>query len=226
MNIEAAQLVFAIIVTIGAIVWLIALQFTIAAFQLKRATPGSADALDFTDKPPRSWYFGSAEVDGEPGVLSRKAAHVLARESSLSLGSLKVLEQTDRRVRFERIGQYSSHQTQGLWFSRGLFQFNPSGPGRTRIDYAIELREMRGLLIGGLIFLFLGLLVLVVGGWFMYVYVVTSPDPALRWQTIQALQMFHFLWPPFLFGSLYRYGKRNTLTRFEALVHNLPYFES
>src|SRR5262249_33300367 len=44
------------------------------------------------------------------------------------------------------------------------------------------------------------------------------------WQTFQMAQAVHFLWPPFLFGALYRQGRR-AAAQFEALAHNLPYYE-
>jgi len=38
------------------------------------------------------------------------------------------------------------------------------------------------------------------------------------------LQVVHFLWPPFLFGGLYRRGRSAVREAFEVMIHNLPYY--
>jgi hypothetical protein len=75
----------------------------------------------------------------------------------------------------------------------------------------------------GALFQIVGLVAIVGGCWLMFTYVVASPNPDVRWQTFQMLQVGHFLWPPFLFGALYRRGRRETAAQFEALAGNLPY---
>jgi hypothetical protein len=70
----------------------------------------------------------------------------------------------------------------------------------------------------------LGLIALAVGGWAVFTYVASSPEPAVRWQTVQMVHVVHFLWPPFLFGALYRRGMQGVAAQFEALAHNLPYY--
>ena len=46
---------------------------------------------------------------------------------------------------------------------------------------------------------------------------------ALDWQTFQMLQAIHFLWPPFLFGYLYRKWWSAAGAALETMVHNLPH---
>ena len=79
------------------------------------------------------------------------------------------------------------------------------------------------MLVGGAAVLMLGLIALVVGFLVMQTYVISSPNPAVRGQVFQMCQVVHFLWPPFLFGGLYR--KKFSVVRagFDTLVHNLPY---
>ena len=50
----------------------------------------------------------------------------------------------------------------------------------------------------------LGLAAILIGFWLIGTYVVPNPNPAIRGQTFQMLQVVHFLWPPFLFGWLHR----------------------
>jgi hypothetical protein len=99
----------------------------------------------------------------------------------------------------------------------------PTGSGRTRIDWVAEVTTLRWLLKVGVVFQLIGLIALVVGSWALFTYVASSPHPGLRWQAFQMLQIAHLLWPPFLFGSLYRWGRSAVRAQFDALVHNLPF---
>ena len=114
----------------------------------------------------------------------------------------------------------------GGWYRQGRLMFEPLGADRTRIDYAIEVSPARWLLVLGWLFQASGLIALIVGCWLVYTFCVSSPRPELRWQTIQMVQAAHFLWPPFLFATLYRQRRKWVLTSFEALVQNLPYAEA
>ena len=69
----------------------------------------------------------------------------------------------------------------------------------------------------------LGLAALVGVPWLMFALVLPSPNPSVRGQCLQAAQMAHFLWPPFLLAFLARQPGRMFRARMEALVHNLPY---
>ena len=42
-------------------------------------------------------------------------------------------------------------------------------------------------------------------------------------QAVQMAQVVHFLWPPFLFGGLYRQRRRVAEEGFDRLLHNLPF---
>ena len=79
--------------------------------------------------------------------------------------------------------------------------------------------------MGAAIFLVLGVIALVTGFVLVNTLVVPNRDPAVRGQTLQMLQVGHFLWPPFLFGGLYRRQYTAVRARFDTLIHNLPYYE-
>ena len=97
--------------------------------------------------------------------------------------------------------------------------------GRTQIDYALDVPHGKALLLGGAIFQILGLAAISAGFWLLNAYVADAADPAVRVQAIQMVQVFHFLWPPFLFGVLKR--KRHGALRkaFDTFVRNLPFCE-
>jgi hypothetical protein len=94
---------------------------------------------------------------------------------------------------------------------------------RSAVDWTVEISRTRWLLALGRVFLLLGLAALGVGFWLIRTYVVPNADPAVRGQTFQMLQAVHFLWPPFLFGGLYRFQHHAIRAAMDTFVHNLPY---
>jgi hypothetical protein len=217
MAIDTAELVLAVITGVGFAVWIIGLRFVLAS----RPRDSTTDLQTFSPEDGYDrWLHGSVEVEGEPHSLARKAASLLIKDSS---GPIKILALTDDRVQFERVGPSGLHQAGGNWFGRGEFRFLPLGHNRTRVEYAIEWAAPSGFLWAACIIQAVGLIGLIAGCWLIYTFVVFSPNPAIRWQTVQMAQVVHFLWPPFLFAGLYRRGRREVKAKFEALTNNLPY---
>jgi hypothetical protein len=62
-------------------------------------------------------------------------------------------------------------------------------------------------------------------GVLLFLFVVRAAHPAVRWQTIQMIQVVHLLWPPFLFLALYRRLKSGAMAQMDAFVHNLPHYQ-
>ena len=108
--------------------------------------------------------------------------------------------------------------------SAAALRFARVPQGRTRIDYSVETVFGRGLLWSGAIFQLLGLAAMLIGFWLVNTYVVPNPHPAIRGQTLQMLQVVHFLWPPFLFGWLHRLRYRVVQNAFDTLIGNMAYF--
>jgi hypothetical protein len=223
MDPETAGVVLAAITTVGALVWLAGLRFLITSARAQpREAPDSGEVVRDGEQP-EGWLCGSAEVAGDAGELAARAAALLAKSNLLTFGPVKILEKTDENVRFERVGEGVANQPPGQWFRRGELRFTLVRAGRTRVTWAIEPANVRWLLWLAWGFQVGGLLVLVGGCWGLATYVASSPDPAIRWQTVQMAQAVHFLWPPFLFGGLYRVGAHRVAAQFDALAHNLPY---
>jgi hypothetical protein len=216
MDNETAHTVLGAIAAVGAVVWFVGLQFLYSAARKARAEQPDGDGR-------QGWLTGSAEVDGDARALASRAASILAKGSQYLLSPVKIVEKTDDLVRFERIGEGKLPAAQ--WFRVGELRFVPLGSGRTRVEWGVEPIYLRGLLIVGSIFLTLGLVALAAGYWLLDIYIASSPIPAVRWQVLQMLQAVHFLWPPFLFGALYRRGNWAVAAQFDALAHNLPYHE-
>jgi len=179
--------------------------------------------LTFGEPAAAHGLIGGTEVDGQPRQLAVRAATVLAQGSQSSFGSVKIVEKTDDRIVFERAETGIGRQSAGRWFRRAELRFTAVSPARTRVEWLVEPANLRWLLQLGIFFQIAGLLALVFGCAFIHTYVASSPDPAVRWQTLQMLQAVHFLWPPFLFGGLYRKGLRAAPDQLGALANNLPY---
>jgi hypothetical protein len=226
MDPEIASVVLAAITTAGTVVWFVGLWFLIASGRGRQPgeQPDAAEVVGVAECP-EGWLCGSADLEGEARTLAARAAAVLAGSTLLTFGPVKILEKTDDHIRFERVGADLANQPPGQWFRRGELRFAPLRSGRTHVAWAVEPANVRWLLWLGGLFQVLGLVALVVGCWALATFVAWSPDPAVRWQTVQMVQAVHFLWPPFLFGALYRRGSRSVAAQFEALVQNLPYHD-
>ncbi len=221
MDQQAAEFVLAGITAVGTVVWVTALRFLIVSARTRPA--GSAgDEGGPADEWPTGWLSGGAEVDGDAAELSTRAAALLAKGAALPGASLKIVEKADRLIRFEGTGVGRGSRSQG-WSLRGELRFAPAAGGRTRVAWGAEPVRMRWLLWLGAAFLAAGLVALVALCSLLGTLVVSSPNPAVRWQVFQMVQAFHFVWPPFLFGGLYRLGRRGMASQLEAFVHNLPY---
>jgi hypothetical protein len=224
MDPETAQTVLFAIAAVGFVAWIVGLQFLIASSRVRPAGSQQADGtLGLTDETLRGWYAGSTEVEGDASALASRAASILAKGGA---GPVKIVEKTNDRLRFERVVTTGrTDYAAGPQYRQGELRFTPLGSGRTRIDWAVEPPGLKVLLWLGGAFLAVGLIVLVAISSLLYSLVVRSPNPAVRWQTFQMFQAVHFLWPPFLFGGLYRVATRRGAAHFEALVSNLPYHE-
>ena len=216
MDPETGQLVVVAITSVGALVWLTALATMLRASRDGGVTSvKAAERFEIDGQFPAGTIVGEAEVEGQPEELSTKLAGLLARDGMGPGCPVKIVARDRREVTFEPAGSSM------IGFRGGRIRLTPSG-ARTRIDYAIRTSP-RGYLIGGWMALGLGLVALIAAPSLVYFYVLPSPNPNVRAQSIQVCQMAHFLWPPFLFAHLSRQPGRMIRGRMESLVHNLPY---
>jgi len=228
MSFETAELTLHVIAAFGAIVWLCGLGFLMASARSRIPLAGDdlQDRLDFSEEAPGRMLRGFAELDGDATRLASRAASLLATGTAGSLGTVKILERTEEKIRFERVRPFAPGEGQLGSFRRGELRFRELSSGRTRAEYAVEVSRPAWLLWLGVAFLALGLLGLSIGFWAIGTYVVPNQNPAVRWQVFQMLQTCHFLWPPFLLGALYRRGGRWVRQTFDVLLHNLTHLDA
>jgi hypothetical protein len=219
MDPQTAHLIVNIIAPIALVVWLAGLRFLLASAREPRV-----DTESNADEAMKALPIqGTVEVDGEPETLASRAASLLAKGIPGQIGPLPIVSRTADAVVFE-----GNKATLGLerYVRQGAIHFEPLDQGRTRIDFAMDFTRGKGLLWGGMIFQLLGLAAIVVCFWVMNAYVADSPNPAIRAQAVQILQVSHFLWPPFLFGNLYRKRYEGLQSALEMFLRNLPHYES
>jgi hypothetical protein len=228
MEPQTAEMILYAITAVAGVAWVIGMQFVVRSFRLSQGgeLPEAARADDVSTSPPSpppGLIAGSVELDGSPAELSRKAAAALAAQPSGSQELLKILKREDDQVTFQGTGYSSFGQPVPSRIGYGQLRFTAVGRQRTMVDYAVSAAGGRWLLRTAAGFVVLGLAAIVAGFWLMQSYVIPSVVPGVRPQVVQMLQVSHFLWPQFLCAGLFRAARRGVRTRFEALVHNLPY---
>ena len=226
MDETTARIILYAITAAGVVVWFAGLRFVNAACRVRRVARNStAERFELTAPPAENLVFGSVELQGEPATLLPKLTSILVKENAGPVGQLKITQQTENLVAFEGTGPEAADGQSGQYVRRGQLRFSRLADRRTCVDYAVEVCGGRGLLLGAVALLILGVTALVVGFVVINTYVVPHQDPNVRGQTFQMLQVVHFLWPPFLLGARYRRRYSTVQARFDTLIHNLPYYE-
>ena len=135
----------------------------------------------------------------------------------------EITERSAERVVVQKTGPLVCNQSAGMYFSEAVITFEDLRNNMVRVSYLLDYERLSGRLRTvalGIIF-GIGLPVMVAVGSIMWLYVVPSHDPAVRWQVFQTLQIAHALWPPFLIIGLYSLGRRQSKTYFSKLLSTL-----
>lgn len=176
-------MVVAGILMIGGVVWV----FGFRSFMRMLATPATEESE--TEIPGRG-------VDDVRKAILRAAAGPQTR----------IIEKTENTVHLESELAQGSRRTRRVGVS-AAFIIDKTSSGvtlKTLIDFK-RLRTTQCVLSG--VMVLLGLVAISAAGIVMWMFVVDSPKPAVRWQAFQAFQIMHFLWPPFLFSGIHRRGR-------------------
>jgi hypothetical protein len=218
MTSAVAEMVLYAITAVSVLVWVEGLRFLVATIRTGRK---GAEEFSKLDEPaPANIIYGTAEVAGNAGELSQKAAGLLAAKS------VKIFERTDEMIDFETPSEAMPGQNVMMPSVHGQMRFTPVSAQSTRVDYAIAKPHMKIMLILGFGCLGMGFAAIVGGFMAIYFLVVPSQFEAMRWQTLQMMQVAHFLWPPFLFGGLYRKSVSIIKVQFDTFIQNLPFLKA
>lgn len=217
MDTDTTRLVYASIMAIGVFVWLWSL---IKALRLGKAT-GLADRVSFDEDSEFDTETGEVAVHGEPESLSKALVRTLRQPGVGIFGALfKVTERTANRVSLKKTGPIICNQPTGLYFTEAELNFEPTGKGVVRVSYCLGYARLVRLLrkVALSIILGIGLPLTVIIGSLIWLFVVQSDDPKVRWQVFQTIQIGHALWPPFLFMWFYSVGRRQSKNFVENLI--------
>lgn len=224
MDEQTAQVVLCTIAAAATVAWVAGLRFLLRSAAVELAS-GQTTTHGFGDEMTSNHRIvDAAEVASSVGGLSSRAATVMVSDPA-RFGTVRISHCTDVSLRFRMGSRLGATSPAALCLRGGELRFVEFEPGRTRIEYTIEVSPGRGLLWGGGVFLILGAISIVVGYWAIQTWVIPNPQPGVRWQTLQMFQVAHCLWPPFLFGGILRMQRRAARDAFDVLVHNLPYYE-
>lgn len=245
MPVEAAQIVFAVIFTIATLVWAVSLRKAARLGRLNQSNPWanvanpSSPAWDNANtRSGNPWAVDSLQpvadtqqVTGQQTVQGQAADVSAAIAEKVSLvgvpgrfsGLFEVIEQNRDRVSVRKTGSLVCNQPTGLYFSEADFELKQIGNGTTEVQYTLGFERLgRGLRrIALAIILVLGLPALLILSAVLWVFVVNSDNPIIRWQVIQGLQVVHVLWPPFLLLWFYGAGKKHSRTYVSNLLRSI-----
>jgi hypothetical protein len=215
MDTATAEMVLYGMTAIAVAVWVGGLQFLVAT--VRREKKGVEESSKFGEPAPANLIYGSAEVEGNAAELSHRAATLLAAKSA------RIFQCTDESIDFETTNDYFPRQKFNIPVMHGQLRFTPLSVQTTRVDYAIAKPRIPILLIWAFAVQALGFVAIITGFLVLYFLAVPNQNPGVRWQTVQMVQVIHFLWPPFLLGFLHRKIIAVIKTQFDAFIHNLPF---
>jgi hypothetical protein len=226
MDQQTATLIFFAIMAVGFLVWLWSLQKALALGRRKVE-------IDWRMLPEEQAKAGDVEtgartVRGEPEALSQALARSLTQLGAGGFAPLfEITERTANRIALKKTGPLVCNQPAGMWFSEAEINFDYLGNDTTRVSYVLGfdrlVKRVRAIVLS--IILGIGLPIMIIVGALIWILVLPSPAPAVRWQVLQTMQIAHALWPPFLFLGLLSAGRRHAKTYFSNLLSTLELAE-
>ena len=222
MAVETAEIVFFAIVGVMGLVWLIGVSFAYSRLKPKEKSdydpaPSPEDQAEAADA-----VVGETMIEGDAETLSKKIAEQLVAATSMGgMAPLEITERTPEVVAFKRSAGTGG---QAAIFDEGLFRLKPDG-GKVRVQYAVSTKRFARIMrIATHVVCFVWGGIFVIGvPIFLWLVVVHHENPDYRKQTLQAVQMIHGVWPPFLVGFLGGKLRRTTARFFETFITNLQH---
>ncbi len=228
MTVETAELVLNIITGIAVIVWMIVFR-VLWGMNHRRPAPVNdrdADQYDVQQTP-------SADAASQLVCISSDKMQIAGNFEELSL---RLARQVAQRLPAAKISSQTSNElvlapistSRWLGFERIDIAFTPLGENLTEVEHHVWQKPTRAPAwaswLSGL-----GLVVIVVSYLVLKKFVANYPNPAVRWQTIQMVQVIHFLWPPLM--AIIPVKAQKTTGKavagvVDGMITNLPYVES
>jgi hypothetical protein len=220
MDEDAAKVIFLVIMVVGVTVWAVSLS---RALRLGRpARQPQADLIDENAEFPQfECQTGTVTLRGSRDTLSKALLRSLAQlQFGLFASIFRMQQYDDGRIVLKKVGPLVCNLPPALYFTEAEISFQDAAPGTVdasyRLGYGRLLRMLRKITLG--IILGIGLPVMLIVGSVVWLFVIPSQMPGLRWQVLQTLQIGHALWPPFLTMWFYSIGRRRSKTLIENVI--------
>ena len=212
-----AETVLLITAGAGLIAWIAGLWFVVATARRGRTPQETMAPLGNVPNQ----ISDTADVEGDVTEIADRAAAVLAQGlPGTPWAQVRITDRTADRLRFDVLSLGSTRKL----VRDAQVQFAAGSSGKTRVTYNFAPTPGKGLMTGAWIFVAVGFVVLVAGFFLLRTYVVFSPDPAVREQALQMMQVVHFLWPPFLLAGMARYHSRLVANSMQTFLANLAHY--
>jgi len=225
MAVETAEIVFFAIVAVMGLIWLLGTAFAFSRLKPKEKGEYEPAPSPEAQAEAAEAVVGEATIEGDADAISKKIAEQLVATTSMGgMAPLEITERTPEVVAFKRATGTGGSGGQAPAFDEGLFTLSPEG-GKVRVRYAVSMtRFAKAMKIVTYITCFVwgGIWVIGVPA-FLWFLVVHHENERARWQTFQAFQMIHGVWPPFLVGFLGGRLRRVTARFFETFIANLQH---
>ena len=211
METESAYIVLYVILAAGVVVWFFGVLSWLRTF-------GSG-----ADTEVR----GEVEYEVEPSKVRQGLTRLLASGAGGGV-SARILDASDHQVVAEltlmetihRKGRARTRQRSGAILTCRL---EPRLNG-CLLRYQMDLSATgRGMRIGGVVLLALGVVALASVAILMPALVIEHEDSAIRGQVWQSLQVIHFLWPPYLLAFVTRRTRSMIQVLVEDMLRNMRF---
>ncbi len=230
MSPDTADLVLYLITGVACVVWMIAFR---CLWLLDH--PKSSKVDDADDRYDVSQEAHSVATKEDEPLVPASSANLqvvghfvelslrLARQIAQKLPAAQITSQSPQSIVLEpiRFGQW-------IGFARIDISLTPLGEERTEISRSVWQQRSQApkwaWWLSGI-----GLVAIIAGFTLIKTLVVNHPSPAVRWQTVQMVQVVHLLWPPFLavaFAKAHKISGQTIAGLLDGMITNLPYVES
>jgi hypothetical protein len=217
---DVAKLIFVVIMAAGVTAWAVSLS---RALRLGRPArqPQPLMADEDAEFSQFEWQTGTVTLRGNREALSKALLRSLAQLQFGFFASIFRMQQyDDGRIVLKKVGPLVCNLPPGLYFTEAEISFQQTNAGTVEASYRVGfgrlIRKLRKITLG--IILGIGLPMMLLVGSAVWLFVIPSPMPGMRWQVLQTLQIAHALWPPFLIMWLYSIGRRQSKTLIENVI--------
>lgn len=232
---QIIEIIFFSVFAIAVIVWGISLRM---AAQLGRGLSKDLSASENEwQQPTRDtlledqdrWEVQGAETidcDSPADAIQRLARKVADGMGNAPAANQFRIEKAEvNRLLVSGTGPAVLNRGAAMPFDDAEFEAVSQGSQKIEIQYRLRFTRLQKRVrrICMWIILGLGLPVMLIGFTVLWMFVVQNPNPAVRWQVFQSLQVAHVLWPPFLFLAHYKGAIRNAKNSVPNMLRSLAF---